>query len=122
MKPALTAETLPEAPSGFTWAYNRLPEPYADQFDGRPYEFKSREYRLLPLDVANFLCNQSVISLNMAAGKGKRAITILGQPDFGVPSDQPKGDELIDRSTGDNPIGRGTGGVKTRAAKVAVPG
>jgi len=114
---------LAPAPPGFTWAYNRLETPWVGipaQFDGIEYPFKPHEYRLLTDAIAEFLYNQSIVSYDMAVNKGIRALSMTGKPGFGEPLTKVVPDELIDRSSGDNPSGKGTGGLKTRAAKVAV--
>jgi len=75
---------------------------------------------LLSEPIADFLYNQAIVSYDMGANKGARALVVEGKPGFGEPMATPKGDELIDRSSGDNPTGKGTGGIRTHAAKVAV--
>ena len=115
--------TLPTPPPGFIWVYNRLEKTWDGlpaQFDGVEYPFKPHEYRLMEQTVADFLYNQSIVSFDMAINKGRRALSLQGKPEFGEPMTAPVSGELIDRSSGDNPTGKGTGGIKTRAAKVAV--
>ena len=113
---------LAPAPPGFKWAYNRLSKPYEGpqaQFDGIEYPFKASEYRLLHEPIAEFLHSQAIVSYDMGSNKGRHALVLEGKPGFGEPMDAPQGDELIDRSSGDNPTGKGTGGLKTHAARVA---
>lgn len=116
-------KTLPTAPPGFAWVYNRLAKPWDGipaQFDGVEYYFKPHECRLLSEVVAEFLYNQSIVSFDMKTNTGRRALSLQSKPDFGEPLDAPATDELIDRTSGDNPAGKGTGGLKTKAARVAV--
>ena len=120
------SEKLPKAPPGFCWVYNRLPRSYEAMFDFRMFEFGPNESRLMPDDVALFLTSNSIISVDLSTSKGVRALVAQYResgkenPEFGQPYTTPPGDEVIDRSSGDNPMGRGTGGIKTHAAKIAV--
>lgn len=122
--------SIAHPPAGFRWIYNRLPRPYENQFDGMVYAFDANEYRLVTLDVARFLWSQSVISYNPVTGRGTRALALDPfssdklEPNedagFGEPLPEPKNVELIDRTQDDNPMGRSTGGEKTRSAVVSV--
>ena len=123
------AEKKPDvakAPPGFAWLYNRLPTRYEGMFDLKLYSFEAGETRLVPSDVATFLNHNSVIKVDLTTSKGVRALVPqIGDderehPEFGVPYNESLGDEVIDRSLDDNPMQRGTGGLKTRAVRVPV--
>lgn len=109
-----------KAPVGFQWLYNRLGRDFEMQFDLQPWLFEPHEMRLAPNDVARFLHHNSVVKVDLTTSSGVRALVPEGDKAFLVPYDEDGSDELIDRSKNDNPLGRGTGGVKTRAVKVPV--
>lgn len=117
-------------PGGFRWAYNRLDRIYESMFDGIVYAFDPHEYRLLTIEVARFLWAQSVISYDPTKRFGVRALALdplspslmeAHEADgFGEPMGDPKNVELLDRSTDPNPIGKSTGGIKTKPAVVSI--
>ena len=117
---------VPKAPPGFSWLYNRLPIVYEAMFDLKLYSFGPGEMRLVPSDTATFLNHNSVIKVDLTTSRGVRALVPQmeddgkNHPEFGVPYNEALGDEVIDRSVDDNPMGRGTGGLKTHAVKVPV--
>ena len=115
--PALTA-----APSGFRWVKNRLGRSYDGLFDGQTFVFAPQEERLMTTEIAEFLHNQSLISINASTYEGTRALALDGSREFEEPITMERPLELLDRSDDDNPIGRGTGGLKTHAAQVRVRG
>ena len=118
----------PKPPPGFTWLYNRLSIPYEAMFDLKQYIFEPHEERLVPDDVALFLHNGSVIKVDLTTSRGVRALVPSTQedgkphPDFRLPYGDPLGDEVIDRSMGDNPLGLPSqiAGTKTHAVKMPV--
>ena len=114
--------TLSQAPPGFRWVKNRLSRSYDGLFDGHTFVFQPQESRLLTSDIAEFLHSQSLIRLNVSTYEGTRALALDGSREFEEPitTDEPL--ELLDRSDDDNPIGRGTGGIKTHVARVRVRG
>ena len=125
------AAGLSTPPSGFRWAYNRLPREYESMFDGMVYCFDAHEYRLLTLDVARFLWSQSIIQYDPTGRRGIRALALdpfspeMQEPveadGFGEPMADPKNAELLDRSRDDNPVGKSAGpGIKTRATLIPV--
>jgi len=107
-------------PVGFQWLYNRLDRQFEMQFDLQPWVFEPHELRLAPQDVAKFLHYNSIIKIDLTTSRGVRALVPEGDVDFMVPYNDGGSDELIDRSKNDNPLGRGTGGIKTHAAKIPV--
>lgn len=121
------AVEVPKAPPGFAWVYNRLPKAYEAMFDFKLYQFAPNETRLMPDDVALFLTNNSVIKVDLTTSSGVRALVSQHDdggrlnPLFGQPYSEEVGDEAIDRSKNDNPMGWGTReGVKTRAVRVPI--
>ena len=114
--------TMTAAPPGFRWVKNRLERPYDGLFDGQTYVFSPQESRLMTTEIAEFLHNQSLISINASTYEGTRALALDGSLEFDVPITTDRPLELLDRSDDDNPIGRGTGGLKTHAAQVRVRG
>ena len=113
-------DPIAPAPPGFRWVYNRLNEVYEDMFDHVPYTFKAHEQRLMQEDIATFLHAHSAISVDLKTNRGKAALVVDGDKNYLVPLEGGRPEELIDRKSGDNPLGRGTGGLKTKAAKVPV--
>jgi len=121
---------LSHPPAGFRWAYNRLDRPYESMFDGMVYAFDEHEYRLLTLDVARFLWNQSIIQYDPTGRRGVRALAMDPfSPDlmeeheaegFGEPMADPQNVELLDRSRDNNPLGKSTGGLKTKPVLIPV--
>lgn len=123
--------SIAHPPAGFRWAYNRLPRPYENMFDGMVYSFDAHEYRLLTLDVARFLWSQSIIQYDPTGRRGVLALALdplspnmmeeAEAEGFGEPMADPKNPELIDRSRDDNPLGKTAGpGIKTKAALVSI--
>ena len=113
-----------EPPPGFIWVYNRLPHVYEGMWDSNSFIFEANEYVLMALDVGNFLHSKSVISYNPTTGSAIRALAIKDSKGWGEPltREEVEGVELIDRSDDDNPIGWGTGGIKTKATAMKVKG
>lgn len=114
---------LAPAPQGFSYVRNRTTQVYEDMFDGKPYVFQPGEVRLLPDDqsnnpVATYLCDHSVKQLDMLMNRGERALVKQGDAKWDEEFDTRDLIEVVDRSSGDNPIGAGTGGVKTHAAVI----
>ena len=119
-------DTLTPAPPGFQYLKNRSTQRYEDMFDGAVYAFEPGEIRLLPdseaQPVANYLLNFSLSQVDFEANKGERILVTQDDPKWNDPLDTSELVELVDRSFGDNPIGAGTGGVKTHAAMIPVRG
>lgn len=114
--------TLTPAPPGFTYLKNRSTTRYEDMFDGRPYVFEPGEVRLLPEETANFLYNFSLVQVDLERNTGERTLVKQDDPLWESSIDTSEFVELVDRSSGDNPAGRGTGGLKTHAAVIPVGG
>ena len=120
-KPALPKPVdeslLPKTPAapGYVWVYNRLPADYTIDFDSKPQMFGPNEFKQIPADFAHHICNWSVIQLP-ASGPPVRVLVLEGKKGYGVSfKSKERPVELIDRSQTDNPLGRGTGGVPTKA-------
>ncbi len=112
---------LPKAPPGFQWVYNRLPRTYEAMFDFKSYSFEPHETRLMQDDTALFLTANSIVKVDLSTSTGVRALVAQDSQVFGQPYDEDPGDEAIDRSSGDNPMGWGTReGIKTHAARLPV--
>ena len=117
-------------PTGFRWVYNRLDREFELMFDGMVYAFDSHEYRLVTLDVARFLWNRSLIQYDPTGTRGLRALALdplspdqmedVESEGFGEPLADPKNAELLDRSRDANPMGRSTGGLKTKPAMLPI--
>jgi hypothetical protein len=100
---------------GHKWVYNRLNSPYEIEFDSRPFAWQAHEFREIPTDVAHHLCSWSVLQLPVS-GPPVRALALEGKKGYGAPfKTKERPVELIDRSVDANPMGRGTGGIPTKA-------
>lgn len=113
---------LAPAPPGFAYLKNRGSGTYEEQFDGRPYVFAPGEIKLLPEETATFLHSFSLVQVDLERNTGERVLVKQDDPKWDENLDTSEYIELVDRSFGDNPTGRGTGGVKTRATVIPVGG
>lgn len=113
---------LTPAPPGFAYLKNRGTRIYEDQFDGRPYVFAPGEIKLLPDEAATFLQNFSLVQVDLERNTGERVLVTQDDPKWDETVDTSEYIELVDRSFGDNPVGRGTGGIKTKATVIPVTG
>lgn len=113
---------LTPAPPGFAYLKNRGTLPYEEQFDGRPYVFAPGEVKLLPEETATFLRSFSLVQVDLERNTGERVLVTQDDPKWDESLDTSEYVELVDRSFGDNPSGRGTGGLKTHAAVIPVRG
>lgn len=113
---------LTPAPPGFTYLKNRGTQRHEDLFDGRPYVFEPGEVKLLPDETAAFLHSFSLKQVNVERNTGERVLVKQDDPLWNTSLDTSEFVELIDRSSGDNPVGRGTGGLKTKATVIPVTG
>jgi len=104
----------PPASHGKKWVFNRLPEPYEALFNSQPILFEPHSFREIDAMVAPHIVAWSIIQLP-SSGPPVRALALEGKKQFGVPLGGPRPVEMIDRSENDNPTGRGTGGVPTKA-------
>ena len=109
---AAVPEPTNPVPRNHTRIFNRLREQYSTPFDGIPVEFGPNEYQDHPTELANFLAANSVIAF--AGPVAIRALVLQGKKGYSMPFKNPRPKvEMIDRSVDPNPIGRGTGGLKT---------
>lgn len=113
---------LAPAPPGFAYLKNRGTIAYEDLFDGRVYTFAPGETKLLPEETATFLRNFSLVQVDLERNTGERVLVAQDDPKWSESLDTSEYIELVDRSSGDNPAGRGTGGLKTHAAVIPVGG
>lgn len=113
---------LTPAPPGFEYLKNRGTKTYEDMFDGQTYVFKPGEIRLLPIETATFLHSFSLVQADLERNTGERTLVKQDDPKWDESLDTTEFVELVDRSFGDNPLGTGTGGLKTHAAVIPVHG
>jgi len=91
-------------------------------FDGRVYAFAPGEVKLLSNETATFLRSFSLVQVDLERNTGERVLVTQDDPKWNETLDTSDYIELVDRSSGDNPVGRGTGGIKTHAAVIPVGG
>jgi hypothetical protein len=113
---------LSPAPPGFAYLKNRGTLPYEELFDGQVYAFAPGEVKLLPEETATFLHSFSLVQVDLERNTGDRVLVKQDDPKWNESLDTSEYIELVDRSFGDNPTGRGTGGMKTRATVIPVSG
>lgn len=113
---------LAPAPPGFAYLKNRGTLAYEEMFDGRVYVFAPGEVRLLPEETATFLHSFSLVQVDLERNTGERVLVTQDDPKWDETLDTSEYIELVDRSFGDNPSGRGTGGLKTHATVIPVRG
>ena len=113
---------LTPAPPGFAYLKNRGTLPYEEMFDGRVYAFAPGEVKLLSNETATFLRSFSLVQVDLERNTGERVLVTQDDPKWNETLDTSDYIELVDRSSGDNPVGRGTGGIKTHAAVIPVGG
>ncbi len=113
--------TLPQAPPGFRWAYNRLPVPYEQWFDGQTEQFHPHERKLLPEPTAQFLANRSCILEDvLEPGQSVFAVVLEDSPVFDIPYTDPLPTERLDRSHGDYLVAPRKDGLHTHAVQVRI--
>lgn len=120
------------APPGFCFVKNCTTSVYEGKFDGVCYPFQPGEIRLLPDEAAAFLRTYSLLQYDPTDpyGSSVRALARAVNPETGSPDpgwdatliDRQEIVELINRTHDDNPLGRGAGGVKTKATLIPVAG
>lgn len=119
-------DTLSPAPPGFIYLKNRSNQPYQDMFDGVTYAFEPGEVKLLSdteqLPIATFLYTFSAAQVDLEANTGERVLVKQDDPKWDTTFDTKELVELVDRSYGDNPLGKGTGGLRTKATLIPVRG
>jgi len=109
-----------KAPRGMLWVFNRGPQKWEWQYDGVIYELEGHEMGLFPERIARHARKRSIVSLDAFSNKAVFRISLEGEEKFGVPLKIVSRTELIDRSTNDNPLGRGSG--RTHPAMLNVAG
>jgi len=109
-----------KAPKGMLWAFNRGPQKWEWQYDGVIYELEGHEMGLFPERIARHARKRSIVSLDAFSNKAVFRVALEGEEKFGVPLKIVSRTELIDRSTNDNPLGRGSG--RTHPAVLNVAG
>lgn len=110
------------APPGFAWLKNRTTDTREGLFDGAVEVFKPLEAKLLPLDRAVYLRHHAILQSDF--GTATRWLVGPDDPEWHDPTPLNASGivELVDRSSNDNPLGAGTGGLKTKATVVPIPG
>lgn len=110
--------TLAPMPAGYRYAYNRLNEPFMQQFDGIFEFFDPHETKVLEEGRAEFFHKQFLIPGTLSYGhqagrlKAEHVIVLDGDEGFQVPYTGPVGAELFSPGM-DNYAEKGTGGLKT---------
>lgn len=119
---AVTKSVTPpsKAPQGMKWIFNRGPQKFEWQYDGIVYEIEGHEMLLMPQAIARHARKRSIISLDAFTNHAVFRIAVEGELKFGVPLKVVNRTELVDRSSNDNPLGRGPG--RTHPALLQVDG
>ena len=104
-------------PAGYVWVWNRLDRVNERRLDNQSQLFDPYEFKVYPEDIARWLVAHSEI----VGGTGEtyavgtvRSLAIEGSQDWLKPLGDYKPAEFINRAADANPIGRGTGGLKTK--------
>ena len=118
--PEVTDEIkLPDGklPQGYVWVWNRLDRVNKKLLNNESQDFDPYEFKVYPEDIARWLVAHSEI----VGGTGHsysvgtvRSLAIEGSRDYGKPLGDYKPGEFINRAADPNPIGKGTGGLKTK--------
>lgn len=108
------------APKNMMWVFNRAPQKFEWQYDGVLYEIEGHSMELFETRVARHARKRSILSLDSFTNKAVFKVALEGEEKFGVPLRVVNRTELVDRSTNDNPLGRGPG--KTHATVLQVEG
>jgi len=109
-----------KAPRGMKWVFNRSPQKYEWQYDGVVYEIEGHEMLLFQENIARHARKRSIVSLDAFSNHAVFKIALEGEEKFGMPLKTVNRTELVDRSTNDNPLGRGPG--RTHPALLQVDG
>lgn len=109
-----------KAPKGMKWVFNRSPQKFEWQYNGVVYEIEGHEMALFTDPIARHARKRSILSLDAFTNHAVFKVALEGEEKFGVPLKVVSRTELMDRSTNDNPLGRGPG--KTHAALLQVDG
>ena len=118
--PEVTDEIeLPDGklPAGYVWVWNRLSRKNEQLLNNEPQDFDPYEFKVYPEDIAKWLVANSEIvgGVGHTYSEGTvRSLAIAGSQDYGKPLGDYKPGEFVNRAADANPIGRGTGGLKTK--------
>jgi len=103
---------------------NRSTKPYEGTFDGCIYAFQPGEVRLIDCETGEFIYRFSMKQVDLIPDPdtgliiGRRILAKADEKEWNESWDATGVLELVDRSTDDNPLNLGTGGVKTRTTAV----
>jgi len=122
---ATDARVTPPAgrlPVGYMWVWNRLGKVFEKPYDAVPQIWEPYEFKVYPEDIARWLHAHTILTEDSFGQSAVRALAIEGMSGWLEPLGDFSPFEHIDRSQGDNKIGWGTGGVKTKAQAMQVAG
>ncbi len=126
--PEVTAEIkAPDGklPDGYVWVWNRLDRVNHMLLDSKKQDFDPYEFKVYPEDIARWLVSHS----ELVGGTGEtyatgtiRSLALEGSRDWLKPLGDYKPAEFVNRAADPNPIGRGTGGLKTKFKLMQIDG
>ncbi len=104
-------------PKGYCWVWNRLDRKLIRNLDNQEQVWEPYEFKVYPEDIARWLYSHSEIT----GGTGPegnygtvRCLALEGKKEWLKPLGKYKPAEFINRVADPNPIGKGTGGLKTQ--------
>jgi len=110
-------------PTGYVWVWNRLNRVNERKLDNQSQIWEPYEFKVYPEDIARWLVNHSEIQGNVeGVAPGVNSLTLEGKKDWLKPLGDFKPAEYINRAADPNPIGKGTGGLKTKPKMMDIGG
>ncbi len=104
-------------PAGYVWVWNRLGRVNERKLDNKLQSWEPYEFKVYPEDIAKWLVQHSQIVGGVGPEHnlgGINSLAVETSKDWCKPLGDYKPAEFINRAADPNPIGRGTGGIKTR--------
>ena len=121
-----TIEAPPgKLPTGYLWVWNRLNRPYERQLDNKGQCWDAYEFKVYAEDIARWLVAHSEISGGAGVYYNEGAVRVLAlenSKDWLKPLGDYKPAEYINRNLDPNPLGKGTGGLKTKPKMMKIGG